>query len=138
MTGALTAAAALALAVVAGHAGQAQLLSGAGLAGSSDQGQVADAGVFDRLRVFARRRLGVGVPADDLRDGGARLPARPPHLQLGQVVGVEDEPGFPSGQERVDRVHVPLELDSGGLADQPHRRPAERCLQRSGTWNGRR
>jgi len=71
--------------VIAGDVGQPELLAGGGLPGSGDQGEVVDAGVFDRRGILIGRRLGVGVPADDLRDGGADFPAGPPDGQPGQV-----------------------------------------------------
>ena len=84
----------------------------------------------DRLGVFIRRCLGVGVPADDLRHGGADLPARPSTPPVPSCRRVEDELDLPADQKRVDRVGVALELDGRGLADQPDCAPGERLPQR--------
>jgi hypothetical protein len=64
-----------AAAVVEG--GEVELLAERGGIGVGDQLQVVDAGQGGRGGVLVRRRLGVGVPADDLRDGRADLAAGP-------------------------------------------------------------
>ena len=91
--------------------------------------EVVDAGQGGRGGVLIRRSLGVGVPADDLRDSAADLAALPVHGQLGHVERVEDALDLPPGQERVDGVDVPLDGDRAGLADLPDHAPAERLLQ---------
>src|SRR5271165_3007558 len=106
---------------VVDEGGEVELLAEGGLVGVGDQLQVVDAGQGGRGRVVVRRGLGVGVPADDLRDGAADLAALPVHSQLGQVERVEDQLHLPAGQERVDGVHVSLQGHGGGVADQPDR-----------------
>src|SRR5207253_2553796 len=85
-----------------------------------------------RRVVLVGRGLGVGVPADDLRDRPADLPALPVDGQLRHVERVEHALHLPARQERVDGVHVPLDGDGGRLADLPDHAPGERLLQQRG------
>jgi len=60
---------------VVDEGGEVELLAEGGLVGVGDQLQVVDAGQGGRGWVVVWRGLGVGVPADDLRD--ARPTLRP-------------------------------------------------------------
>jgi hypothetical protein len=75
--------------------------------GGVDQGEVVDAGRGGGRGWLLGAGFGVGVPADDMRDGLPGGRALPADLDGGQVERVEDQLDLAAGQGGVDLVGVP-------------------------------
>jgi hypothetical protein len=115
------------------QAGVADELPGqSGVMGGGDHRGVVDPGGRRRRAGLLGPGLGVGVPADDVRDRGPGGGTVVADLDGGHVERVEEQPGVHPGQERVDLIGVAVQGDGGGLGDLAPLGPQERLAQLAG------
>ena len=106
--------------------------------GGAGQPDVADAGRGGGRDRLPGPGLGVGVAADDVRDGLPGWAALPAHLDAGQVERVEDQLSPAAGQRGIDLVGVSVQRHDGRLADGAVLAPQERLVQLGGARQRRR
>src|SRR5215472_2655068 len=103
----------------------------AGAVGLVEDAQVVDAGGLGLGALLAVAGAGLGVPvaADEERDGFPGGLALVPHVDVGQVEGVEDQLDGAADQRGVDLVEVAVQGDSGRLFHRAPLGPQERLVQ---------
>src|SRR5262249_57888372 len=121
----------------AGDSGEADGGAGEALVvGGVDESYVVDAGrPGGRGRWLLGAGFGVGVPADDVRDGLPGGASPPADLDAGEVKGVEDQLDLAGGQGGIDLVGVAVQRHGRGLADGAPLAPQERLVQLGGVWH---